>query len=322
MLVVIFCVLLLAAFLIMALLMRPRENEKVAERRLAALQIARTSHAGKNAAAEESLLKQVDVEKFAWLNGLVRRMDRSNRLRSLILHANSGMNPGSLVVFSLAAGAGGFVAAYLFVRIVPLEFVAGVIATCAPFAVLKFKAARRLQAFNKALPDAIDLMARALRAGHSLASAIGIIAEQGAEPAASEFDELFKQQNFGLPFREALLQMADRVPSKDLHFLLTAMLVQKETGGNLTEILDRTTHVIRERLRIEGEVRTKTAQGRLTGCILAALPGIMLLLINVADPGYSHVLFSDPLGEKLLYVGAGLIAIGGLLIRKIVKIEV
>ena len=105
--------------------------------------------------------------------------------------------------------------------------------------------------------------------------------------------------------------MADRVPSRDLRFLVTAMLVQKETGGNLTEILDRTTHVIRERIRIEGEVRVRTAQGRLTGWILSLLPVLMLVLTNLINPEYARILLHDPVGHKLLYTGAGLILIGG-----------
>ena len=148
------------------------------------------------------------------------------------------------------------------------------------------------------LADAIELIARALRAGHSMGSAIEIVAEQSAEPLGSEFAIVFQQQKFGIPFRDALLQLGDRVPSKDLHFLITAILVQKETGGDLTEMLDRTTRVIRERIRIEGEIRTYTAQGRLTGWILSCLPIVMLVLINLITPGYSHILFHDPTGAE------------------------
>jgi tight adherence protein B len=148
------------------------------------------------------------------------------------------------------------------------------------------------------------------------------VGEQSAEPLGAEFTIVFQQQKYGIQFRTALLELGDRVPSKDLHFLITAILVQKETGGDLTEILDRTTHVIRERVRIEGEIRTHTAQGRLTGWILSALPLIMLGLINIVTPGYTHVLFADPLGQKLLYGGGVMIIIGAFIIRKIVDIQV
>jgi tight adherence protein B len=116
--------------------------------------------------------------------------------------------------------------------------------------------------------------------------------------------------------------MGARVPSKDLQFFITAILVQKETGGDLTEILSRTSHVIRDRMRIEGEVKTRTAQGRLTRWILGLLPVVMLVLINIISPGYSHVLFHDPVGQNLMYAGATLIAIGAFIIRRIVDIQV
>ena len=129
------------------------------------------------------------------------------------------------------------------------------------YGVLRFKCGRRLKAFNTALPDAIDLMARSLMAGHSMGSSIELIAEQSTEPLASEFVQVYQQQRLGLHFRDALLQMGNRVPSRDLQFLITAILVQKETGGDLTDILERASHVIRERVRIEGEVRPTPRKG-------------------------------------------------------------
>ena len=204
----------------------------------------------------------------------------------------------------------------------PLAGGATLVGAAIPYMLLRMKRGRRLKAFNTALPDAIDLMARSLRAGHSMNSSIELIAEQSPEPLSSEFVQVYKQQRLGLHFRDALLQMGRRIPSRDLQFLITAILVQKETGGDLTEILDRTAHVIRDRMRIEGEVRTRTAQGRLTGWILGLLPVIMLVLLNIVSPGYSSILFHDPTGQKLLYAGGILIVLGGLIIRKIVDVQV
>jgi tight adherence protein B len=152
-----------------------------------------------------------------------------------------------------------------------------------------------------------------------MVSSIGVVAEQSMEPARSEFLDIFNQQNFGLPLRDALTQMLEHVPSQDLRVLVTGILVQKETGGNLTEILDRTAHVIRERLRIQGEIRTHTAQGRMTGYILCALPVVLLIVINFANPGYSAVLFNSQIGHILLYVGMFLLTCGGLIIRAIIN---
>jgi len=152
-----------------------------------------------------------------------------------------------------------------------------------------------------------------------MVSAIGLVAEQSTEPARSEFLEVFNQQNFGLPLRDALNQLLDHVPSQDLRVLVTGILVQKETGGNLAEILDRIAHVIRERLRIQGEIRTHTAQGRMTGYILCALPPVMLVAINIINPGYSTILFNTPTGHKLIYLGLFLLSCGGFAIRWIIN---
>jgi tight adherence protein B len=149
-----------------------------------------------------------------------------------------------------------------------------------------------------------------------------MIAQQSKEPLSSEFASCFQQQKFGIPFRDAMLTMGERVPDPDLQFFITAVLVQKETGGDLTEILDRTTRLIRDRVRIKGEIQSYTAQGRLTGWILSALPVILLVVMNLLSPGYSDVLFTDPLGKLLLTAGAVAIAIGGFIISKIVDIKV
>jgi tight adherence protein B len=184
---------------------------------------------------------------------------------------------------------------------------------------LSIKRAKRISAFNNALPECIDMMGRSLRAGHSMIAAIAIIAEQAVEPAKTEWGEVYKKQNYGMPFRDALMQMLDRVPSQDLRVVLTGILVQRDTGGNLAEILDRILFVIKERMRIQGEIKIHTAQGRMTGWILCALPIVMLGLINIVNPGYSKVLFTDPFGRKMLYGGLGLLSFGAFLIRRIVN---
>jgi tight adherence protein B len=163
------------------------------------------------------------------------------------------------------------------------------------------------------------MLARALRAGYSMSGSIEMVSQNAEEPAASEFHEVFKQQNLGLPLRDALMQLLDRFPSLDLRVLVTAILVQKDTGGNLAEILDRTVFVIRERLRIQGEIRVQTAQGRLTGWILSGLPIAMLIVINIVNPGYTSILLDDPTGRMLIYVGIGMLTLGTWIIHHIVK---
>jgi len=258
----------------------------------------------------------------ARLSEVLERYAFAKKLQVLLIHANSTMSVGGIVLASAGSALGCGLLGFLFLHMPLLACAAFAVGALIPYVLLRTRRARRLKAFNTALPDAIDLMARSLRAGHSMNSSIELIAEQSPEPLASEFIQVYQQQRLGLQFRDALLQMGTRIPSRDLQFLITAILVQKETGGDLTEILDRTAHVIRDRIRIEGEVRTHTAQGRLTGWILGLLPIILLVMINIASPGYSSVLFHDPTGQKLLYAGGILILLGGLIIRKIVDVKV
>jgi tight adherence protein B len=139
---------------------------------------------------------------------------------------------------------------------------------------------------------------------------------------ASEFRQIFEQQNFGLPLREAMLGLAERIPIPDVAFLVTAILVQKETGGNLAEVLDKTAVVIRERFRLRGQLRVYTAQGRLTGWILAAMPFLMFVLLNIVNPDYMRILITDPAGRTLIYVGIVLMVVGGWVISKVIDIKV
>lgn len=300
---------------------RRTRSEKAVEQRVGDIHLARQADKTRQLDAER-ILKLDAPGTFQWLDKLLERFQFSSKLKTLLLQAGSDWTVGALVVYSGAAGSMAFFVAYIFFPALLLDMVAAMICVVVPTLYLKHRRNRRLLAFNSGLPDAIDLMSRALRAGHSLSSAIEVLSEQSGAGVATEFNVVFRQQNFGLPLRDALLQMADRVPSNDLRFLVTAMLVQKETGGNLTEILDRAAHVIRERIRIGGEVRVRTAQGRLTGTILSLLPVLMLVLMSMINPEYARILLHDPVGHKLLYVGAGLILIGSFFIRRIVDIQV
>jgi len=279
----------------------------------------------RNATTGAPLLDLTEVRRPSLavrLGESVARYGFAKRLARLLLHAGSLATVGSVLLTSLAASLSSALVIFLLFPLPVFILLAFLGGGLAPFLLLRLKRGRRLKKFNKAMPDAIDLMARSLRAGHSIGAALEMVAEQSPEPLGSEFSRVFQQQRFGLRFRDALLEMADRIPSADLQFLVTAILVQRETGGDLTEILDRTSHVIRERVRIQGEVQTYTAQGRLTGWILSLLPVVLLVLINLISPGYSRMLFTDPTGQKMLYAGGILIVFGAFLISRIVHIKV
>lgn len=312
---------LLISFVLAVWLTRQTRSEKAVQQRVGSLNRALQADKTRQQDAER-ILKLDEPGNFQWLDTHLEDFQFSADLKTLATQAGTGWTVGTLIIYSAAAGVLLFLAAYVFFPAILLDGIVGVMGLIAPTIYLKHRRSRRLVAFNNGLPDAIDLLARALRAGHSLSSAIEVLSEQSGGGVATEFNAVFRQQNFGLPLRDALLQMADRVPSSDLRFLVTAMLVQRETGGNLTEILDRTSHVIRERIRIGGEVRVRTAQGRMTGTILSLLPVLMLVLSSLINPEYARILLHDPVGHKLLYIGAGLILVGTFFIRKIVDIQV
>ena len=319
-LVTCFAILILTFGTIMALT-RPSHESRTLVMRLASIRNPRRSleEDGEDIGLEG---EEVAGSLSARISEFVKKYPLSAKIDRLILQSHSELTVGSFVLYSLAFSGGLGLAAVFASGAFSMVWAGAGVGIWLPFLWLRRKRNKRLDKFQKALPDAVDLMARALRAGHSIQQAIELIAEQSPAPLCDEFEEVHSHQKFGIPFREALLLMSDRVSSKDLSFVVTAILVQKETGGDLIQILERTTEVIRDRGRVEGEIQTYTAQGRLTGWILSALPVVMLAIISVASPSYPTVLFHDPLGQKLLMGGAVMITIGALLIRKIVAVEV
>ena len=317
---VVFVTLLIVSFTMLAFATRPSKLQKRLAQRIQ--QIGAVSIVDTEVEQASNLLKAIKPNRYPRLSKVLRTVGIEERLELLLVQADSKATVAEVFLRCLGfAAAGGLLVALLKLPVMA-SGAAAVFCGIAPLVILRFQRSSRLKAFNNALPEAIDIMARALRAGHSIGSAIEVISEQAQQPVAGEFGHVSREQSLGLPFRESLMNMSRRVASQDLQFLITAMLVQKETGGNLIEILDRTGYVIRERLRIHGEVRVKTAQGRLTGWILSALPVIMGTLINLLNPGFEGPLFHDPLGKMFLYCGCGMLVVGTLIVRKIVDIKV
>jgi tight adherence protein B len=313
-----FFAVLLITFAVVTLATAPSKVDKTLQQRLAAVTLDKASSAEASLQASE-LLRKTASSRFDWIGQSVGKYVSMAQLQKWISQAALNTTASAFLVQTLALGAIGFVASLFFINLFTVQAAVGLVSAMLPWGRIAFARRRRLKAFEKALPHAIDMMARSLRAGHSTAAAIEIMAQGAPEPANTEFNEVFRQQNFGLPLRDALLQLLDRVPSQDLRVMVTAIIVQRETGGNLVEVLDRTVYVIRERQRIQGEIRVQTAQGRLTGWILTGLPVIVMLLINVMDPGYSKPLLHDPLGHKLLGLCGVLVVLGGFFINRIIN---
>jgi tight adherence protein B len=246
----------------------------------------------------------------------------SARLQERISQAGLKMKAGKLILISACLGLGVFLLTGLFYPQFPLALILGLSVMFIPYGVIAYLRQKRLREFEERFPEALDLLGRAVRAGHAFTTGLEMIAKESSEPIASEFRTTFEEQNFGLPLRDALLNMTERVPSIDVRFFVTALLIQKETGGNLAEILDGLSRVIRDRFRIYREVRVRTAQGRLTAGILIALPFFMMIVLMVMNPSYMRVLFEDPRGPLILSVAGLMQVVGSLTIWKIIHIEV
>jgi tight adherence protein B len=246
----------------------------------------------------------------------------SVRLQERISQAGLTMKAGKLILISGCLCLGGMVVTGIFMPVFPLGILIGLCVGAIPYGVVMYLRQKRLSAFEERFPEALDLLGRAVRAGHAFTTGLEMIAKESPDPIASEFRTTFEEQNFGLPLRDALLNMTERIPSIDVRFFVTALLIQKETGGNLAEILDGLSRVIRDRFRIYREVRVRTAQGRLTAGILIALPVFMMLVLMVMNPNYIGVLFHDPKGLLALTVAGIMQVVGSLVIWKIIHIEV
>jgi tight adherence protein B len=199
---------------------------------------------------------------------------------------------------------------------------AAVLGGLLPYMRVRRQRTKRLNAFEAQLPESIDLLGRAIRAGHPLSSGLKMVADETREPIAGEFRRAFEEQRFGLPFEDAILAMADRVTLVDVRILVTAILIQREVGGNLAEVLDNLASVIRARFVIRRQLRTYTAQGRMSGYVLAVLPIAVGTIIYLLNPTYIGILFTDPMGKLMLATASVMQIIGFLWIRNIVNIDI
>lgn len=316
-LVLIFGLVFLLCFGVVLVAMAPSTDQKAFQSRLDA--IVTRGAIGEAPAEAVQLLRKQATTHFGWIEGVLSAYAPMKRFRRYVMQAGVNADPTSILVQVVVMAVIGYFGTMLFVSLKVIGLAVAVVMGLMPLGRIAWARSRRVKKFEDSLAQGIDMMARSLRAGHSIASAFELVSQGAPEPAKSEFAEVFRQQNFGMPMREALLQMLDRVPSQDLRVMVTGIVVQRETGGNLVEILDRTVFVIRERQRIRGEIRTQTAQGRLTGWILTMLPVAMLALINLMDPGYSGGLLHDPVGQKMIYVGIAMIMLGGYFINRIIN---
>jgi len=306
-------------FLMIWLLLGSQTQQDVVRKRVEA--VRRAERRG-DISVELELLRDEMLSSVPMLNRLMINLSWTAKVQSLIAQAGLKTKAGKVILVSTVAGLATYMVSDHFLHHMIPASIIGLLAAAVPLAIVAWKRQRRMRQFEQRFPEALDLLGRAVRAGHAFTTGLEIVSKESSEPVAGEFRACFEEQNFGLPIRDALLNMAERMPLVDVRFFVTALLVQKETGGNLAEVLDELARVIRDRFRIYREVKVKTAQGRLTAIILIALPVFMLLALQGVNPSYVRVLFTDPLGPMVLGIAAIMQLIGSILIWRIVHIEV
>ncbi|OFW40814.1 MAG: hypothetical protein A3J29_00600 [Acidobacteria bacterium RIFCSPLOWO2_12_FULL_67_14b] len=285
-------------------------------------EVSTSQVAGDPAPADATVVKHVVEGPMPAVDRLLSRSRAGSGLGRLIEQSGIKTTPSAMVMFSLCAAAGLGLLAALFVRQPFAGPAIGALGAFAPFAWLKQKRSTRLKRFEEQFPEALDVLSRAIRAGHAFQTALGMVADEMPAPVGPEMKKTFDQQNFGLPLREALNELSERVSILDVRFFVTAVLIQRETGGNLSEILDNLAHVVRERFKIQRQVRVHTAHGRFTGYVLLTLPAFLAVALSFINPDHMQLLFREHMGQVMLAGAMVLQGVGYLWIRKVIKIEV
>ncbi|HTD04527.1 type II secretion system F family protein [Undibacterium sp.] len=271
--------------------------------------------------ADVSILKKRLLSESPGIQRLLLQVPRIHRLDRLLEQSGTKLNVAQFCLLSLGCGAATL--ALLSLTQVPalVTLALSIAALCIPWLSLIGKKRKRLAKIEGQLPDALDLMSRAMRAGHALPSAIKMVSEEMPEPLADEFRIVFDEVNYGISMQEALKNMAARVPGTDVGYFVVAVLIQRETGGNLTELLHNIATIVRERLKLFGQIKVFSAEGRLSAWILGLMPFGMAAVLQLVNPGFMSLLWSDPAGQQMLGCMAVLMVLGVFWMRKLIRIR-
>jgi tight adherence protein B len=294
---------------------RGSEGARQLQRRLQGL----TQRGGE---AEVEAVRDLRYSSIPWMDQALRRLSLGQKLELLLYQSGMSMRVGALVLLIAGFGMAGYFGGVLFMHRLAPGILGMLFMAPMPYLYVRFKKAKRMGAFAEEFPDALDLLVSALRAGLSFSAAMQIVAEESPEPVRGEFAVTVEEQSLGLDFRETMFNLTKRVDSLDLRFFVTAVILQRETGGNLAEILENTSKLIRDRFRVLGDIKTFTAQGRLTGGILLCLPLSISVFMFVMTPDYFKPMMESETGRAALWFAAFLQVTGALVIRKIVNIKV
>lgn len=313
-----FIAIALAVFALLAMYDDRGAQSRVLRERLEAIQSA-----SDRAPSEElEILRDELLSDIPALHNVLSRSHVASSLQLYLSQADMKTRAGKFLLLMLALGAAAACVTILLSWPLGFAVLAGIAGVSAPLIYASWKRSKRFHKFEENFPQAIDFLARAIRAGHAFSTALEMIGNEVPDPVGGEFRKVFEEQKFGLPIRDALLNLTERVPLIDVKFFVTAVMLQRESGGNLAEIFDKLSYVIRERFKILRQVRIHTAQGRLTMIILMLLPPGLVCMLYFMNPDFIKPLFYDSIGHALLFIGIVLQTIGYFLIRRIINIEV
>ncbi|MFH1276759.1 MAG: type II secretion system F family protein [Candidatus Eisenbacteria bacterium] len=315
--ILVFCAILMVAFGISLLFESSRESRRLRER------LNEIGGAGPSREwTEREIIRSRKFSEIPVLDRLLSSGRYGEAIELFLAQANVRTTVGTFLLMSLTLGALGMLAGVWVVRFRFVGFILAVALASIPYLYVSSKRRRRFQKFLEQFPDALELIASALRAGLAFSGAIRIVAQEMPDPVGGEFWVASEEHSLGLDIRESLVRMNRRMDIPDVRFFVTAVVLQRETGGNLAEILENTTSIIRDRFRILSEARVFSAQGRLSGMVLVCLPVVMAVILSALSPGYLKILIDDPIGKYLLVGSLFFQVIGMLAIRRIVRIRV
>jgi tight adherence protein B len=316
-LVFIFCLFLVYFAYLLATRSSDAKRARLKERLSQAL-----LHSAHTDDVEVLLARQELMSEIPWMNRTLLQLQVATRLKRVLDQADIEMTVTRLIMFSLMAG----MLAGLAVSMITISLLAivacGIFGAIIPFVHVFWKRKKRFDKFLEHLPDALELMSRALSAGHAFSEALHMVSIEMPEPISKEFRKTYEEQNLGLSLKLALENLTQRIPLLDLRLCVTAVLIQRETGGNLAEILEKVAHTIRERFRILGDLKTLTTSSRLSAWLLCGLPIGVAVAVSAMNPEYMSILWTDPRGHKLIYLAVFLQISGMLIVRKILKIKI
>jgi tight adherence protein B len=278
---------------------------------------------GLGAAEPLSIERAGKSKRFPLLDDLLALLPNGQKLVRYVDTAGVGLSAGEMFGLSLVLGAIGFVAPWMVGKpFFMVSILLALVLSTLPWLWLSWRRNKRVRLFERQLPEALDLMGRALRAGHAFPTGLKMVGEEMPEPIAREFRVLFDEMNYGRPQHEALLRLADRVPVEDVRYFVIAVNIQRETGGNLAELLDNISAIVRARLKLMGEIRTLSAEGKMSAWVLGLLPFALGLVVNLVNPKFMSVLWTDPAGVFMISGALILMFFGVLWMRKIIRIRV